>query len=383
MSTISRRDILRYGRRAAMVAAAARLGAGPAWAQTPAAELQAPSAAQNPVETALRFTLEWKFEGPAAMLLVPQDRGYFRQEGLEVAVDEGTSSLDSITRIASGSHDLGLADINMLVKYRDQHPTAPVKAIFMLFNRPAYAIVARKSRGITEPKHLEGKKLGAPPAGTTFGEWPLFARLNDIDASKVTVEQIGIPVRAPMLAAGQIDAALGYSFRVYVDLKDRGVPVEDIVLLQMADYGLWLYGSAILVNSKVATEKPEAIKGFVRAFLHGMRDTIRNPNAAVDTLLRRDDSLNKEGRGRAPAHGDPRQHSHARGARQRLRRGRHGATRAGDHPDRADLHLQGQAQAGRYFRRRLPATAPRAPAELASMSRKKWAPVFAKKDMLK
>ena len=66
-------------------------------------------------------------------------------------------------------------------------------------------------------------------------QWPLFAKLNDIDVSKVTIEQIGLPVRAPMLAAGQLDAALGYSFRVYVDLKDRGVPVDDIVLLPMAE----------------------------------------------------------------------------------------------------------------------------------------------------
>ena len=67
--------------------------------------------------------------------------------------------------------------------------------------------------------------------------------------SKVKVEQVGIPVRAPMLAAGELDAALGYSYRIYVDLKDRGVPVDDIVLLRMSNYGLKVYGSAIIVNS--------------------------------------------------------------------------------------------------------------------------------------
>ena len=206
-----------------------------------------------------------ELEGPAALFLLPQDKGYFRHEGLDVTIDEGTTALEPITRVASGSHDIGFADINALIRYRDQNPTAPVKAVFMVYNRPPFAIVARKSRGITEPKNLEGKKLGAPPAGTTFGEWPLFAKLNDIDVSKVTIEQIGIPVRAPMLAAGQLDAALGYSFRVYVDLKDRGVPVDDIVLLQMANYGLKLYGSAIIVNSKFAAEKPEVVKAFLRA----------------------------------------------------------------------------------------------------------------------
>ena len=164
----------------------------------------------------------------------------------------------------------------------------------MVYNKPPFAIVARRSRGITEPKQLEGKKLGVPPAGITFGEWPLFAKLNNIDVSKVTIETIGIPVRAPMLAAGQIDAALGYSFRLYVDLKDRGVPVDDIVLMPMANYGLKLYSNAIIINPKFAAEKPEAVRAFLHAFLKGLKDIVRRPAEAVESVVRRDDTVKKE-----------------------------------------------------------------------------------------
>ena len=244
-------------------------------------------------QTSIKFSLDGRLEGLAATFFLPQDRGYFKSEGLDVTVDEAATALEPITRVASGAYEMALADINTLIRYRDQHPSSPLKAVFMLYNKPPFAIVARRSRGITDPKQLEGKKLGTPPVGMTF-EWPLFAKLNNVDAAKVTIETIGFPVRAPMLAAGQIDAALGYSFRLYVDLKDRGVPVDDIVLMPMADYGLKLYGNAIIVNPKFAAEKPEAVRGFLHAFLQGLKEIVHRPAEAVDTIMRRDDSVKRD-----------------------------------------------------------------------------------------
>src|SRR5260221_6331804 len=228
-------------------------------------------------QTSIKFSLDGRLEGLAATFFLPQDRGYFKTEGLDVTLDEAATVLEPITRVASGAYDMGLADINTLIKYRDQHPSPSVRAVFMVYNKPPFAIVARRSRGITEPKQLENKKLCAPPTGITFGEWPLFAKLNNIDMSKVTTETIAIPRRAPMLAAGPIDAALGYSFRLYVDLKDRGVPVDDIVLMPMVDYGLKLYGNTIIINPRFAADKPEAVRAFLHAFLKGLKDVVRRP----------------------------------------------------------------------------------------------------------
>ena len=259
-----------------------------------AAAIALMGASRAAAQTSIKFSLDGRLEGLVATFLLPQDRGYFRADGLDVVVDEATTALEPITRVASGAYDMALADINTLIKYRDQRPSPPVKAVFIVYNKPPFAVVARRSRGITEPKQLEGKKLGTPPAGITFGEWPLFAKLNNIDASKVTIETIGIPVRAPMLAAGQIDAALGYSFRLYVDLKDRGVPVDDIVLMPMADYGLKLYGNTIIINPKFAAEKPESVRAFLHAFLRGLKDIVRRPADAVESVMRRDDTVKKE-----------------------------------------------------------------------------------------
>jgi NitT/TauT family transport system substrate-binding protein len=238
-------------------------------------------------ETPVKMTLDFKFEGPSAPFLLPLDKGYYKAEGLDVTIDPSVGSLEPIQRVASGEYDMGFADINALIKFRDVKPGTPVKAIFMLYNRPPFAVIGRKSRGIATPKDLEGKTLGAPVADGAFAQWPIFAQANSIDVSKVTIENISFPVREPMLAAGQVDAITGYAFSSYIDLKDKGVPVDDIVVLLMADYGVPLYGNAILVNSKFATEHPDAVKGFLRAFMRGLRETVKQPSTAIESVLKR------------------------------------------------------------------------------------------------
>jgi NitT/TauT family transport system substrate-binding protein len=268
-----------------------RLGA--AWLVVLTAVLALPGM-QAMAQTSVKFSIDFRFEGPSAPFLIALDKGYYKAEGLDVTIEPAANSLEPITRVASGGYDMAFGDINALIRYRDANANTPIKGVFMVYNRPPYAIVGRKSRGIEQPKDLEGKKLGAPAADATFAQWKLFAELNDIDTSKVTIENVGVPVREPMLAAGQVDAVTGFSFSSFVNLKDRGVPVDDIVVLLMANYGVNLYGNAIVVNPKFAAEKPEAVAGFLRAFTKGLRDTVKDPAHAVDSVIRRNDIAKKE-----------------------------------------------------------------------------------------
>ena len=248
------------------------------------------AAAQTPI----KFSLDFKFEGPSAPFLVGIDRGYYQAEGLNVTIDAAAGSVEPVTRVASGAYDMGFGDINALIRFRDQNPNVPVKAVFMVYNRPPFSIVTRRSRGVTTPKDLEGKKLAAPAADGAFAQWKIFAQANGIDASKVAIENVGFPVREPMLAAGQVDAITGFAFSSYINLKDRGVPVDDIVVLLMADYGVNLYGNAIIVNPKFATDHPDAVKGFLRAFLKGLKSTVKDPSSAVDSVIKRNDIAKKD-----------------------------------------------------------------------------------------
>jgi NitT/TauT family transport system substrate-binding protein len=244
-------------------------------------------------ETPVKFTLDFKFEGPAAPFLLSLDKGYYKTEGLNVGIDPSAGALDPIERVASGVYDMGVADINSLIKFRDAKPNTPVTAVFMLYNKPPFAIIGRKSRGINAPKDLEGKYLGAPAGDGAYAQWPIFVRANKIDAAKVMIENVSLPVRDPMLAAGQVDAICGYSFSSFVDLKERGVPVDDLVVLMMADYGVSLYGNAIIVNARFAAEHPDAVKSFLRAFTRGLKETVKNPSGAIESVLTRNATARK------------------------------------------------------------------------------------------
>jgi NitT/TauT family transport system substrate-binding protein len=244
-------------------------------------------------ETSVTVILDRPFEGPAAAFLLPLEKGYYKTEGLNVSIDAASDPREPIKKVAAGEYDIGFADINALIEFRDANPKVPVKAVFMVYNRPAFAIIGRKSRGIGRPKDLEGKRLGAPAENGAFAQWPIFAKVNDIDVSKVKIDNVAIPVRDPMLAAGQVDAITGLSFTSFIDLKDKGVPVGDLTVLLMADYGVKLYGNAIIVNPKFAADHSDAVKGFLRAFLKGLKQTVRAPAAAIGFVLERADGASK------------------------------------------------------------------------------------------
>jgi NitT/TauT family transport system substrate-binding protein len=245
-------------------------------------------------DVAVRFALDWRFEGPAAPYFVAIDKGYYKAEGLNVSIDPGAGSVEGINRVASGSYEMGFADINSLVKYRDNPRNLPVKAVMMVYDTPAFSIVTLRKNGIAKPKDLEGKVLGAPAPDGAYAQWPIFVQANKIDASKVKIENIGFPVREPMLAQGKVDAITGFWFSSYMNLKANGVKDEDIVVLHMRDHGVDLYGNVIIANPDFMRFSPKAVAGFVRATIRGIQDTIKSPETAIDSLMKRNPIAKRE-----------------------------------------------------------------------------------------
>ena len=238
-------------------------------------------------QTKTPFALDWKFEGPSSAYFAAIDNGHFAAEGLDVEISAGKGSLDAIPKVATGAFPFGFADINSLVRFKDKNPDAPVIAVMMVYDKPPFAVVGRVSRGVSAPKDLENRILGAPPPDGAWAQFPAFAAENGLDVSKITVEPVGFPTREPMLAEGRVDAITGYSFSSFLNLVRLGIPEDDISVLLMADHGLALYGNAIIVNTDFAAANPEAVTGFIRAIARGWRDVIADPEAGVKMMAKR------------------------------------------------------------------------------------------------
>ena len=238
-------------------------------------------------QTDLPFALDWKFEGPSAAYFAAIDNGHFQAEGLNVTIEAGSGSVNTIPKIATGAFPVGFGDINSVIKFLDQNPGAPVTAVMMIYDKPAFAIVGRKSQGVMAPKDLEGRVLGAPPPDGAWAQFPAFASANGLDVSAIKIEPVGFPTREPMLAEGEVDAVTGFSFSSVLNLKRLGVPADDISNILMADHGLSLYGNAILVNTDYAAENPDTVKAFLRAVAKGWMDVAADPGAGIASLIER------------------------------------------------------------------------------------------------
>lgn len=239
-------------------------------------------------DTNIKFTLDWRFEGPSAPFLMALEKGYFKDEGLNVTIDSGNGSAGAVTRVATNSYDMGFADYSALTETTANNPGTNVTGVYMVYNAMPAAVFALKSSGISEPADLKGKTLGAPVFDGGRKAWPSFARHNGLNVDDVTWQSVEPAIRETLLARGQLDGITGFYFTSLLNLEARGVKPEDIVVLKFPDYGVEFYGNTIVARNELLEKNPEAVKGFLRAFNKALKETIADPEAAIAYVKQRD-----------------------------------------------------------------------------------------------
>ena len=240
-----------------------------------------PAAAQ----TAIKFTLDWVFQGPTSPFLVALEKGYYKAEGLDVTMDPGQGSAGAVQRVATGAYHIGFADVNALIEYNAKNPGKEILCVFMAYDFPPFGVYALKKSGITKPKDLEGKKLGAPVFDASFRLFPAFARKNGI--AKWEHVNLTPQLREQSLVQGSVDFISGHYFSSMLDLKARGVKFDDIVAMRYVDFGMDVYGNGVIVSPELANNA-KAVEGFIRATVKGWKDVVADPKVGIAAAKKRD-----------------------------------------------------------------------------------------------
>lgn len=245
-------------------------------------------------ETDIKFTLDWKYQGPTAAFLVAADKGFYAEEGLDVTIDSGNGSAGAVTRVASSAYQMGFADINALVDFNAKNPEQSVKAVMMAYDAAPFSLFTLKKNGIETVQDLAGRKLGAPVFDASYKLFPAFAHETGIDDSKVERVNMDPALRETMLVQGQVDFISGHYFSSMLDLKSKGVKEEDITYFLYADYGMDFYGNAVIASGGFIEENPDAVKAFLRATLRGWKDIIADPEGAIEIVAKFDPLIDKK-----------------------------------------------------------------------------------------
>ena len=257
--------------------------------------LLAANAPQAVAQTKLKLILNWKYQGPQAWFFIAQDRGYFKAEGLDVEIDQGEGSAASIIKVASGAYNVGFGDINALIDLASKKPAEAPVAVYMMYNVPPFTIAVKRDGPIKGPKDLEGRTIGGPANDGALKLFSAFAKAAKIDASKVNITNMTPNLREQMLKGGQVDAIFGYINTIWFSAKAVGMdPEKDLRFINYGDHGLDLYSNAIVVSKQLARDNPNAVKGLLKAINRAINDTLANPEAAMDAVIKREPLVKRE-----------------------------------------------------------------------------------------
>jgi NitT/TauT family transport system substrate-binding protein len=250
--------------------------------------LASPALAQAaPVK--LKMVLNWKYEGPQGWFFLADDRGYFRDEGIEISFDQGNGSAAGVPLVANGSYDLAFGDINALTELAAKRTDNMPVAVAVLYNRPPFVIATKADSPISKPAALVGKTLGGAANDGALKLFPAFCKLAGVDVAKVNITTIQPNLGAQMLMRGQVDGVFGYYTTLWFATKLSGIdPATQLRFLRYGDYGMDLLSNSIIVSHALAAEKPAIVQGFLRALFRGIRDTIADPDAAIAALAKRE-----------------------------------------------------------------------------------------------
>ena len=240
-----------------------------------------------------KFNLGWKVEATAAGFLLAQQRGYYKDAGVEVAIDTGNGSAAAISLVAGGAYDCASADLATMVEFNVNNPSARLQAVAIQYDLNPNAILVRKDGPIKTPADLAGTTLLGQPFNASRKLFPAFAKAQGFDPTSVKWENVTPDIGDTRFVKGDFDGSAYFYFTGLLNLKARGMGPEQLRVFRFSELGMKSYGNGLVANAK-SLEQVEAMKAFVKASTRGWIEAIADPKAGASAVKAREPLANEE-----------------------------------------------------------------------------------------
>src|SRR6266850_315094 len=248
--------------------------------------VMAPHVARGQGTEPVRFSLEFRIYGGNAPLFLGAESGIFRDQGINVTMDGSGGSVESVTRVATGTHPFGLADVSTLVEFASRNPKEAPKLIMTVFDRFPAVVLSLKRKPIKTLQELVGAKVGTGSVDAGAKIFPALLALNNIDLKAINRMTIDVKLRDTMLIKGEVDAVVGFDYTTIFNLIEAGLKLEDITLLYFADFGFDFWGNSLIVNPTVLEKNPDLVKRVAVAVARSWGAAAKDRAAAISAVTK-------------------------------------------------------------------------------------------------
>ncbi len=240
-------------------------------------------------QEAVSLRLNWYLGGLHVPFYYGKDMGYFKQEGIDLTINEGRGSGNTVQVVAAGSDTFGMADSSSLITTASKG--ADVKSVMSLLNSTGFAVVSMASAGIKTPKDLEGKTLAVSPGDPLGQLFRALAAHNKLDINSIKFLQVDPAAKVVTVLEKRADALLGGADDQFFLIKYKGF---EPAALRFADHGANIVGMTIMTTGATIKSKPDLVRRFVRAAVRSWDMAKKNPGAAVDAAMKAKPDLNRQ-----------------------------------------------------------------------------------------
>ena len=225
---------------------------------------------------------DYQFNGYVAPFALALERGYYRQAGLDVAIEKGQGTATTIQTVATGNDQFGLADSTSAVKAISKEVPVRVVSVY-LQALPTGLISLPDSTFDGSVESLRGRPVISSPGNAELAYLDALLAKNGMSTDDVDLRLVNTNARIPTFMQTEDAVLLGFSAGDLIRVRTQR---PGATYRSFGDFGMTSYGTGVIASESFLEENPNSARGFLEASRKGWEDAIEDPEAAVQAALK-------------------------------------------------------------------------------------------------